>query len=182
MARTLESIRNARMYSTDVGETTEIGDAGVVNHGLVSVATISFETDKKVLQDTSDGTGGAFATHFRVTTMSGVVTMREEIAMNFQMAFRATETAGSTANEKVYNFLAAPAFERRLLFKGVSETNLGDTFLLEVYRAKFSPVESFEMITDDFSETTLNFDVLTNPDATDLADKFAKMTVVKAAA
>lgn len=185
MARTLETIRNARMYSLPVGDVTAVEDVaasvavGVYNHGLIKSSSISFEQDKKVLLDTSDGTGGSFATHYRVTNMTGKIVLMEEIAINLQMAFRATATPG-VAGTSVFNFLAASAFERRLVFVGISETNNSDTFYLDVFRAKFSPVSEFQLISDDFAETELSYDVLSNPNMTSLANKFAQLTSTKA--
>jgi hypothetical protein len=180
MARTLETIRNARVYSGPVGGSQTI--ATMTDHGLVSEFTLRFETDKKVLMDTSDGTGGAFATHYRVTTMTATMVAKEETTENLAIAFRATTAAGTTANDKVYSILAASPTERRLIVKGISEVNNGDVCELEIFRAKFSPAEEFQMISDDFADITLNLDVLTNPDATGLADKFATITVTKAPA
>ena len=172
MARTFETIRNARMYVAPVGSTVAIED--MTDLGLISRAVLRHETDKKILMDTSDGTGGAFSTHYRVTTITGEVECKEEIAKALEIAFRATSTSvvGVDSTTTTYNALAASAPEFRVIFRVVNELNNNDVDEYECYRVKFSPAAEMELVSEDFASILLNFDVLTNPSSTSLADKF----------
>lgn len=172
MARTFETIRNAQFATSPVGSTLAF-DA-CVQHGLVSQLKLSFDQEKKVLRDTSYGTGGAFSTHYRLNTIQGELTLKEELFENMKFALRASSTGTSAAG--VFNVLAGGVIERRILIKVISELNNDDVDIYEIYRAKFSLTDSIDLISEDFGDIMLKFDVLRNPAATNADDAYMTVT------
>ena len=178
--RTFESIRNLRVWTDAVGSTTD--PANMVYMGLCSEGSLGIPVELKELMDTQDGTGGLFASYSRVSKLELTLTAKEETADNFKLGFWATQTSGSGPTENVYNLLAAGPVERRVVMKVVNAVKPGDMNMVELYKVKFSPLEAYDLITDDFADMKFVGQVLTNPAAQSLEDKFGKMTVTKVVA
>ena len=91
-----------------------------------------------------------------------------------KFALRASSTGTSAAG--VFNVLAGGVIERRILIKVISELDNDDVDIYEIYRAKFSLTDSIDLISEDFGDIMLKFDVLRNPAATNADNAYMTVT------
>lgn len=78
----------------------------------------------------------------------------------------------------VIEMLVTTGKEYSIYFEGLNEARSGKRSTLEIYRAKFNPASSIEMIGSEFASIELNANVLNDPNRTgDGVSSFMKMIV-----
>lgn len=122
--------------------------------GNCSKVTMSIEEETKELMDYENPGGGVLDSVSRIKSVKMTMECSNFSAANLALATRGTAASGTV------QALTESSAEYAISFDGLNEARSGAACSVEVFRAKFAPMKSIDLISDDFGRLTLEATVL----------------------
>jgi hypothetical protein len=153
LALALRGASSAITSAAVTGEEHTAYQGGFIPFDFIPDPTVSFVVKSEDGLTTYSGTTDYTASATGITILATGTISDEDV---IQVAY--TKNAGS-----VIQALTSSALEYRLYFDGLNEGDGGNPVTLDVHRVKFSPASDLGLISDEWANLPVTFEVLADP-------------------